>query len=239
MNSQRNSKIERIALRPALNTRHVRSPLRQNLTTLPKLPLFDGAFGAKGAFGVCAASWHKMMTMMCTFFLALGFAQKMPVIDAAELVRQNPVCVRVKAASKDGSKGQVLDVVWGSLLHKGDVFQLVERREYPPGTKLWYPNPLSEDSIVFMRLAKDIREKRRWAPDGYRIETSHDRVPYHVYPVYPPAKDAAGKPLAELVLDGRIRFRADVPRRNRKYMTYAEVKAELVRVRSKVGVGRL
>ncbi|MFI5384718.1 MAG: hypothetical protein ACHQ50_01225 [Fimbriimonadales bacterium] len=169
--------------------------------------------------------------------MALGLAQKMAPIDASEIVQRYPVCVRVESA-KGHNKGQVLDVLWGSLLHKGDVFQIVEQREYP-GTGLWYPHALSQDSIVFMKPVKDLRGTRRWHPIDYRIDISRDQVNYHVNPVYPTGKDVAGKQQVELVLDGGIRFRVDVPRKNREHMTFAEVKAELVRLRSKVGVGRL
>jgi hypothetical protein len=171
--------------------------------------------------------------MMSLLFLALGLAQKMAFIDASELVKSYPVCLRVKAA-KDNRKGQVLDVVWGSLLEQGDVFQLVAQREYP-GTRLWYPAGLSQDSIVFMKPVKDLGGTTRWAPSNYRIEISRDRVSYDVRPVYPPAKDSAGRQRLELVVD-RIRFRADLARNNREHMTYPEVKAELVRLRLKVGV---
>jgi hypothetical protein len=185
-----------------------------------------------------AATWHKMKAMICTVFLALGFVQKMPPIDAPELVRPNPVCVRVKAVAKDGSKGQVVDVIWGSLLRKGDTFQLVERRETVKGTNEWYPHRLSQDSIVFMRPARDLRGTVRWAPSSYRIPVSRGQVRYWVDPVYPTHKDETGKLATELQVEGGILLRVDTPRKGRKFMTYAEVKAELIRARSMVGASR-
>jgi hypothetical protein len=173
------------------------------------------------------------MSITCIAFLALGLAQKLRVIDASELVQQYPVCLRA-APAKGHNKGLVLDVLWGSQFHKGDTFQIAEPREYP-GTGTWFPKPLSQDSIVFMKSGAELKVTRRWEPTDYRIDISRNQVKCHISPIYPVGKEKLKYQLSMAnTTSAPIRFRVDVPRKSKLQMTYPEVKAELLRLRSKV-----
>jgi hypothetical protein len=165
-----------------------------------------------------------MIALAALTVLLTGPVTKLAPMDALEAVLASVVCVRA-VPGHGPNKALVKEVLWGTLLRRGDEFTTSVGPPPQSGKPTFPSEGVFKDSIVFL---KPPRRAHTWTADVYRINISRGTVDCSDYWLYGGSKWER----KVLLLDGRLYFRKDVPRKRSSDMSVAEVTRELVRLGS-------
>lgn len=163
------------------------------------------------------------MPLIAVALLTFGLTKLVPE-TAEELVKENTVCVRALPA-KGKNKAAVSEVLWSSLLRKGDVFETIVGEPDRPGVPAGPGFAVAQDSILFMKRVQE-GGVWKWKPALHRVNLKDGKVAFTSTYAFRGYRTTDGELVFQV--DDAVQLPGTMKHKSQGVLTFAEIKAALL-----------